>query len=68
MLACRGTPCKSEENEPQKETVSKPQREWLEADANRLRLNSHLSLKALCWLMDDYTEDEIRAKLEEIEE
>lgn len=61
ITACRGEPCK-----PEKEN-STHQRIWSGADVERLRKNSHLHLNALRWLLDSYTKDEIRAKLEEIE-
>jgi len=62
ITACRGEPCKPEK--PEKE--NRP-RVWPSEDVEMLSKNSHLNMDALCWLLDGYTADEIRAKLEEIE-
>lgn len=56
--------CKANDSTP---TVKPPQ-VWSKRDIERLRLNSHIGLKALQWLLEDYTEEEIRVKLEELEE
>ena len=41
-------------------------RVWPAEDIERLSKNSHLDIKALQWLLEDYTEDEIQDKLEEL--
>jgi hypothetical protein len=41
-------------------------RVWPAEDVERLSENSHLDIKALQWLLEDYSEDEIQDKLEDL--
>lgn len=41
-------------------------RAWTPEDLERLQKNKHLDIKVLQWLLEDYSEDEIQDKLEDL--